>query len=438
MPLSLFLLCLSYVLFITGYAPTRGFFSLPSLLVLGGALLCATALLRNCLKPGYLSLRSPSQTVYLLYIVVVFSLIQSIIYYGGLYQSGPFISMSILLLGLALYLVLYLINRNASIRFPTRLTQSPIAIIIGIAFLIRLLMIWSSPSPHIDAYYILKEGSSSLLLGKNPYQQMFTVLYPGIVPNYFTYLPATLLLILPFIMAFSDPRYAFVFSDLLTITILMHSSRKKSLLIPLVLIFLFSPMALYVLEQSYADIFLNTFFLGSLIFWIKKRYSFQALWFGIFLALKTINISLLPFLLIMRGRKLRYLFLTLFTYCCFLLPFFLWSPKDFLADVVGTHLYNPFPVYANALSYPVLLHYLVGWKLEMSHVLPILLSLYGIVLWILRNQTQPALFALTAFYWLFAFTLFGTQAFVNNYYFIGNVLVFTLATMFSIHGDTYV
>ena len=66
------------------------------------------------------------------------------------------------------------------------------------AFFLRMLMLIGSPSPGIDVFIILKEAPLKLLQGINPYRTLYTAVFPGVVPDYYGYWPASFFFTLPF------------------------------------------------------------------------------------------------------------------------------------------------------------------------------------------------------------------------------------------------
>lgn len=427
----LFHLCVMYLLLICGYSMSHGFFSFQSLAIVSGAFFFGLRIWKSLpwkSPPKKVLLSHTYQTYTLLSWCFIASLVLTIIFYGGLYQQGPLLPLSIVLLFLALIVSLDLLYPHGVPPSQQKIRRHGITLIV-IAFIVRFFMVWSSPNPRIDTYYILYEGALGLLHGLNPYQMTFTPLYVGITSDYFTYQPGALLLTLPSSLFLGDPRYAFIIADIVTVVFLYRLARNKTTLYPIIYLFLYSPMALYVLEESYGDILLNPLLFAALYFSYKKKHILKAFSFGLFLTIKTFNFSLFPFFLKRLGTTKRDVGIILTTVLFLTLPFFMWSPKDFLHDTIGSYLYNPIPftVYTKSLSLSALVYHLSGLLLSLSNLLPLFITFYLYILLRENIFSTVSQFLLAAFSWIFLFTFIAQQAFVNHYYFLSNILLFAMA-----------
>jgi hypothetical protein len=102
------------------------------------------------------------------------------------------------------------------------------------------------------------------------------------------------------------------------------------------------------------------------------------------------------------------------------LPFFLWSPRDFVDDVVLFHLRQPFR--ADALSIPAAIAKATGWRAPDVVALAAAGAATALT-WRRVATTSLATVPLAAAALYMAFFLFAKQAFCNYYYFVGALVL---------------
>lgn len=408
------ILSLIYLIFTVSYIQNRGFFYFPSIIALFVVFVTSIVLIIKWGKLG--SSQDYSNNVS--YFLLIISILLSLIFYGGLYQSGPAIFISQLILGIALLFSLTLVFPKVS------LPPKTIFLYLGVAALIlRVLMIVSSPAPQIDAFYQLKEGALGFISGKNPYSLVFTRLYSWHESNYFTYLPSVLFLTLPGTVLFSDPRVSILVIELISAYIFYLYLGKNLKAGLLSFTFLYSPLSLYVFEESYADIIIASLFIFFLYFYRKKFENFLAIFLGLILSSKLALVTVLP--LILKGLKLtkKTVVVSIAVFSLITLPFLLWSPGDFYKDTLLIYKETREIFLPISLSLLSLLNSF-GISFSPSFGMIILIVIY---IWLLFKQKQDSsLVFFSLFLWLFSLSLFSWQAFVNNYYLMGSLLLFSL------------
>jgi hypothetical protein len=421
-------LVLIYFLILIGFILSRGFFTVGGAWIIFLATVLFTVLLLRSFKK--------KSTVDILFVeqflafIALFSVAFSLILYGGLYQiKGNVFEVSRLLLFVALFLtILYIFPRTKSFLFLTKWKFSGLILI---ALLLRILMIISSPTPYIDTFYLQKLGSLGLLSGKNPYQMIFPQLYPGVTPDYFSYGPGVLLLVAPASRIFGDPRVTHVLAEIAGAILLYFAIKKTTFfkkgqnlfaeLIPI--IFLFNPMSLYILEQSYLDPIIIFFFILFVHLYLKKStyWSFFALSFVI--SIKQTMIIVPLFLL----KQLRFSIKKWFTLIIFpivlVTVFFIWSPIDFWNDLI--HFYLIYPIRHDGLTINSLFFYYFGYDIP-TFIFIILWTLGFLIIFRLKRDSLADIFLGMSF-WFLIFYFFNKLAFVNYYYFVCSLLLISIA-----------
>src|SRR3989338_9838541 len=148
---------LLYFVILSGYIFSKGFYSLPSVLILFLACLVFPF-------PFIHRYKISSTIIFSFKSLFIYLSLTSIILYGGLYQNNSFlifISYFLLCLNFILSIYLVLLEDRHKIK---RLYF----FLIVIALMLRMFMIWSSPNPSIDVFDYLKKGAEFFLQGRNP------------------------------------------------------------------------------------------------------------------------------------------------------------------------------------------------------------------------------------------------------------------------------
>lgn len=414
----------TYLLILAGYIFSRGFFSLGSItLLVVSYFFFLMAVVRGRLSQeiGVLNIRQ----------VVFLSTILTAVLYGGLYQNtaAVLVLLSYFLLGGAVVL-----SWSFTRQEKTASWQKVGYGLLAIALFLRLFMIWTSPKPTIDVFEFLRNGVYDLASGKNPYSSVYPDIYPGRVFDYYNYLPGSILVTAPFVLLMNDPRYALVVAEVLTAFLVGKLSGRGEKGIMLAVTFLYNPMALYLLEQSYVEP-LIVFWL-TLTAWLvaKKKFWLAGMAFGISLSIKQHVSLVLPLVFGLVSTffgKARFVFVAVALAVASLVvaPLALWNAKDFLHDVLFVLIELP-PRY-DALNVPSLFLRL-GVGLD-SYLWggAVLFSLF----WIYRQKTNSlARFFYFSSLTFFSFFLFNKWAFLNYYYLVSQL--FLLGVVFGESRET--
>lgn len=202
----------------------------------------------------------------------------------------------------------------------------------------RLDLINNNPNPQLDGYQILKHAPLLLLQGKNPYSGNDE--YPRIrladgsmfrIPAY-SYGVTPLFLLIPFNYLFKDPRYFFILTELLTALIIFKilggNNNKFYLSYLLPILYYWHPLSLYIILQGFSEPLMLFLLTLAIYYFFKGRIKLSLVIFSLFINVKQ-TLLIFPAFLLKKIGKLNILKLILL---CLLLmmPFFFWSPKNFL------------------------------------------------------------------------------------------------------------
>jgi len=215
---------------------------------------------------------------------------------------------------------------------------------VGLAgVLIRLR--WASTATASDVYLATSQACDFFLHGRNPYAEVFTAVYYSPPPGYvwYGYLPMTWFSELPFYLL-GDIRWGLVFFDLTTVGIIYLLARRywnadigAALATPLLL---FMPLTRSTIEYAFTDPIMLVWIALSIFQLTKQRWMGAAATAGLALASKQYAIVYVLILLIFfaRQRRWRELAVMLAIPAVIILPYFFWSPGDFISDTVALHL----------------------------------------------------------------------------------------------------
>lgn len=398
-----------YLLVLSAYIFTRGFFSTGGIILiflsLGGFLFYISG--RRGLTTEIINSKS----------LFVLLCILSILLYGGLYQNNSvLVYLSYVLLSLNLLLAVKLSTLKNAIG-----GNRIFIYMLLIAVLVRLFMVWSSPVPYIDVYDVLKNGALGLLGGQNPYTMTYTKLYSNFTPDYYTYPPGMIYLTLPFVGLFHDPRYTMILAEI-GVTFLIYDLLKKSKERNIVsLLFLLNPISIYMIEQSYTETLILFMIVFSIWLWSKKKYHLFAFILGLILVTKQYLFLLIPLYWKLIKSWKEKLYITggaLLTAFFLIMPFLIWNYPEFMKDVVylqGTIL----PRY-DGLSFFAFIFRLGGsYNYLLSLIITILVLIYAYS----RRIVNPAgFFILSSLLFLVVF-FFNKWSYINFYYLISQLLL---------------
>lgn len=402
----------SFLLILFGYIFSRGFFSFSSitLLIIAYIFFSISTFLPKVTHK--IKSQDPAHIVVLLVIL-------STSLYGGLYQhSLVLISLSFILLGLAIVLSFQLL-KTEQLSSVKRIWFY----MFSIAIALRLLMIWSSPNPIIDVFAYLKFGALHFLSGNNPYSMILPQMYKNVVFDYYGYPPGTLLLTTPFVWLFKDPRYTFAAAEILTAFLILKINNGKLNKYYFSLMLLYNPMSLYVLEQSYMETL--AILLLTLSIWLisKKKFLISAVIFGIALSTKQYLVFLIPLFYRLINKESQVFRLSIMAFAIFvcsavILPFFIWNQSDFTHDVVT--LQFSYPIRYEGLTFFSLSH---RFGMDFNPLISgVAITISFILIYFRRKIAIPSFFYLSSLLF-FSFFIFNKWAFVNYYYLISQLII---------------
>ena len=297
------------------------------------------------------------------------------------------------------------------------------------AFILRLIMLLGSPYPAIDVFIILKEAPQKILQAVNPYQTLYTYVFPGINPDYYAYWPASFILELPAVLIFNDPRYLLMFADLSAGVLLFILGGKNASSLLISILYFFRPMSLSITEASWLTP-LNFFLITAIYYVLKKsrNYFLAGTLMGLLVAVQFFFFLLFIYLAKSLYLNKKFILSFFITVALFVLPFFLRNPDNFINQTVGVYFRNP--------PHPsILIHTSLSlntlFYVFTTHDLPLFLifSVYLIIFLITLRKTHTLTDSLLYFtLMLLTVFVFGRQAFINYYYLIASLLLLYLTS----------
>lgn len=413
-----------YFIFSFGFIFSHGFYNFYGSLLI---ILSISLFFFFLIKPNLLPFEITSKKFFSLLSYALFLNINlTFLLYGGLYQTNKeALKLSLLLLKILLFFS-FLLLCKIKIHYLKYL----IYFLIGLWLSLQILMVISSSSPKIDVYEFLKNGALNTIKGHNPYSLIYNKTYFDQKPDCYAYLPFMIFYTIPFVFLLNDPRYAFIFAQMVTFYLLVfkfHWQNKKfgeifSLLIASLI--LFQPLSLYITEQSYTE---PLIVLEILLFYyfLNNKSRINGFILGILLATKQYLIFILPFFPKLKQFVKKYFFQIVFTGGCLIIPFFIANPKDFVHDIILTQYLFP-PRYEGLTLFSILF-YKFGLSYSVFYSLPIWVCA-GIFLY--KNKTLNYILKLTLFFLIFFY--FNKWAFINYYYLIANMLLLSIIYEYNI------
>lgn len=300
------------------------------------------------------------------------------------------------------------------------------------AFVLRVSVPLVSPTPTIDVFVVLQESLKNLIHGENPYLTQISDVYRGAanfgydIVGYY-YPPATLYALLIGYVLFEDARYTLILAEALTAALLWtvgrrHLSLRATQL--LLLLFLFQPRSLFVLEQAWIEPLLLLAF--ALFLWCHEqgKRGQAALAYGYLLSLKQ-NTMFFALQWLFLERRWQNIILAIAITLSTIVPFLLiMSPQAFWHALTFIHTTAEFRSDSLSLSTP--LYHLFGIALpKVTGLLAAgVATLVAAILSHGRMNLREYLFAISLT--MFTMFLFGSQAYANYYYLVSGLLLFLL------------
>ncbi len=303
------------------------------------------------------------------------------------------------------------------------------------------------PPPRIDVYVLEQGGAAALAKGVDPYSIAFQNPYSADETHAFfgdrrselreyPYPPLSLLATAIGYLVGGDVRWVLLAAQLGTAAVLFAIARGAGHLPPVALgvaaLHLLQLRGLHMLDQAWTDSMPALAFVVVVLL-LQRGSKWLGPALGVFLAMKQYSVLALP-ILARDGRLPRRAWVTGLAFAAAVtLPFFLWSPRDFVDDVVLFQLRQPFRM--DALSIPAYVAKATGWHA------PGALALAGavgatVVAWSRlgreshekgRRSSNPDALPLAAAVVYVWFFLCAKQAFTNYYYLVGVLVLGALA-----------
>lgn len=318
----------------------------------------------------------------------------------------------------------------------TRLKGIVSILIFGFFFLtaviLRLLILTASPAPPIDTYIILNEAPRKFIAGINPYNTLYTYVFPGVTPDYYSYWPASFLLQLPFIPVFQDPRYLFLLAEIGSAILILIIAGKNMTGQLLSLTYLYRPQSLFLIEGSWLTP-LNFFFVSLITYLLikKKKGWIVGITVGILTTIQFFHVVIIAYFWKFFKRSSGLLIAFSITIGVMVLPFVIaTSPVKFLNETVLFYFRNPPPpniLIHDSLNLNTL--YFQYTKHDISTLISFSLIIFSFILIFIRQDKSVSSVVGSITLFFYALFLFGRQSFVNYYYFLGSLLVLWMAAI---------
>jgi len=323
------------------------------------------------------------------------------------------------------------------------------AVVLAGTGLLGAWLIRSSPEPLIDTHVWQQVSLQALAAGRNPYAIELPDIYQGRAPYYpegwtaggrclwgYVYMPLCLLLGLPGYLLGGDVRWSLLAAGVLTLLVAFWKGNRLAMAAGALMAT--SPRLLFVLEQSWTELFV-VWAMALVVFCAERARRLLPVALGLLLASKQYSIVFLPLVpLLIDGpltwRAVARLIVPAGAVAALLtVPFLLVDPSAFIRSTIQFHLASPFrpdalslPAawYAFTRSVPSGIWAWVGWVVAA-----------GLAVW--RLPRGAASFAGGAAAAMLPFVMLAKQAFANYYFFIAwsLLLACAYAEFDTPHGD---
>ena len=303
----------------------------------------------------------------------------------------------------------------------------------------RTASLMASPEPIIDVFSKTRLAIEYLVAGKNPYAQIYPVMYGGALGDYtgFPYLPGVLYWGAPFHWVCRDFRVGYVVADIGSALLLFAMARRGQLPARVAglmsALWLAFPVSLLILEQSWTDTLL-IFAAAAMFFAVNERRFFLAgMVAGFLVVVKQYGffIPLLPLFWLWTAKRepdsaVRMTGALLLTSGLLLAPFLVIDARVFIFNTIGA--FGGLGMRPDSFSLIAWLHNRAGVEMPSAVSGVLYLAALVAVLWAVRRRSQAdAPVAGLAVFFSLLF-LFGRQAFCNYYQLVA-YLVLAAGTM---------
>jgi hypothetical protein len=340
------------------------------------------------------------------------------------------------LLGLVLPLTLAQALVGLALVVRPRLAVGPLlASAIALYAIAGAVTIAAAPVPYIDVLELQRQGAVDLEHGRDPYATTFANRYtPEETRAFFgddraelreyPYPPLSLLATTIAHRLTGDVRWVLLAAQLGIGVLLFALARghggDASTALGIATLHFLHPRGLFMLGRGWTDAMIACALLAVL--WLVQ--SSRARWLGAalgaFVALKQYSVLALP-LLARHGRVPRRSWIeALAVATAVTVPFLVWSPADFVNDVVLFQVRQPFR--ADAMSIPAFLFDVTGWRAP-GAVAVVGAAATLAAVWKKTVPDEPWRLPMAVALAYMAFFLCAKQAFCNYYYFAGSVIL---------------
>ena len=324
-----------------------------------------------------------------------------------------------------------------------------LAVVLGLYALAGGLLITRTPAPRVDVFELEQEGARALEAARNPYVSTFANPYTKDETRIFfgdqraelreyPYPPLSLLATTLGHWIGHDVRWTLLAAQIgvawLLFSLALGGGHDPSMAVAIATIHLLHPRGLFVLEQAWTDSLLACTFLLILLLLQHRNARWIGIALGVFLAAKQYSVVAVPLLL--RDGRIRAVawIEALAVAAAVTLPFFVWSPRDFVGDVVLFQLRQPFR--EDALSLPALVAATTGWQAPGVLALAGAAAATAFVWPRLGPRSGPSQPLPLAAALVFAsFFLLAKQAFCNYYYFVDVLILAAVALLRPAESD---
>jgi hypothetical protein len=289
----------------------------------------------------------------------------------------------------------------------------------------------ASPAPVIDVFTSIQESMQHLLDGQNPYNTQVSDVYEGVGdPGYdlkaYVYPPAN---IYPEAVTYrltGDVRFLCVLAEMVVAFALWRLARRRwGDPIAELLVLLFNPRALFVIEQAWVDPLILMVFATYLLLMERRKPAAAAAAYGYMLFLKQYLLFAF-FQWFILERSWKRIGIGLAVGAATLVPFAIWDWRALLDNGI---LFNFVSVPFRPESLTVFSFLSRTWGLQPPFGWAIVVgAVITTLTFIPQRRIQPLrgyLFALVLT--TFGMFLFGTSGFANWYYLVGGFMIFLIA-----------
>jgi len=428
---KIFYLTVSFLFLVLGYVFNKGIFFHQSQLWL--LFISWLFLFIPLIKKRFIYFNFELNFKNILFLITFIIFILFYFFDGGIYFLSKQGEANLILLKFLalLFFCFYLFNfhffkRNVFTGFLIHLKRHKFIYLIILALALRLLVLFYSPMPKIDVFWFSDGAAESFLQGDNPYSQTYFKVYEDqdYVNNFFAYWPVTIFVASFFKLFFGDVRFAYIFCQMVTallayLLVKKVFNQKKIIAELITLLLLYTPLSLFVIEQTWVEPLMVLLIYLFVWFWLIGKKTIASFVLGLFLGVKQLGLMIGIFITRLNSFKLKQILITFFVLLIIIVPFILWQPIDFFNDTIAEHFLSN-KIFFHSLSFNSLWNVYFYSSIPAWFYLPVLLILF---LW-LWFKSKKNLFGVIYAGVFFLFSLFLLrQSFLNYYWGISQLII---------------